>query len=257
MKRLLTAFLLLAGVPALAGPPFVTDDPEPVDYQHWEINTAMQGTYTNEGRAGAWPTADINYGPLPDVQAHVGLFATYDKVSGDTFHYGYGDTEIGVKWRFIDEDDDGWRPQVAIYPITQFPTGLARRGLGAGHQRTILPVWLQKSFGDWTVYGGAGYWINHNADTDRNYWFTGMTVLRKLNEDWTLGAEIFHQTADLTGRTVEGGTGVSSRPSTGFNFGGYYTLDEANNLIFTFGRGLQNIQEANRFSYYVGDQLHF
>jgi len=257
MSRLLTLFLLLVCLPAWAGPPFVTDDPEPVDYQHWEINTAMQGTYTRDGRSGAWPSVDMNYGPLPDVQAHVGLNATYAQGSGENFHYGYGDTEIGVKWRFLDEDEEGWRPQVAIYPITDFPSGVASRGLGAGHQRTFLPVWVQKSFGDWTAYGGGGYWINHYADTDRNYWFTGLTVLRKLSEEWTLGAEIFHQTADLTGQTVEGGTGVSSRPSTGFNVGGYYTVDDANNLIFTFGRGLQNIQDTNRFSYYVGDQLHF
>jgi hypothetical protein len=257
MRRVIILVPLLAAVPVLAGPPFVTDDPEPVDYQHWEINTAMQGAYTKDGRSGAWPSVDMNYGPLPDIQAHVGLFATYDKGAGERLQYGYGDTELGLKWRFLDEDEEGWRPQMAIYPITDFSTGSASRGLGAGHQRTFLPVWVQKSFGDWTVYGGGGYWINHAADTDRNYWFTGMTVLRKLSEDWSLGAEMFRQTADLTGKTVEGGTGVSSRPSTGFNVGGYYTLDEANTLIFTVGRGLQTIEETNRFSYYVGDQLHF
>jgi hypothetical protein len=42
----LAVLALLSAAPALAGPPFVTDDPEPVDYQHFEINTAMQGTYT-------------------------------------------------------------------------------------------------------------------------------------------------------------------------------------------------------------------
>jgi hypothetical protein len=34
----LAAFLLLSSS-ALAGPPFVTDDPEPVDYLHWELYT--------------------------------------------------------------------------------------------------------------------------------------------------------------------------------------------------------------------------
>lgn len=30
--------LALTAASAFAGPPFRTDDPEPVDYQHWEIN---------------------------------------------------------------------------------------------------------------------------------------------------------------------------------------------------------------------------
>ena len=34
--------LLLAPSVVFAGPPFRTDDPEPVDYQHWEFYTATQ-----------------------------------------------------------------------------------------------------------------------------------------------------------------------------------------------------------------------
>jgi len=248
MRRAAALLSLLGfGAPALAGPPFVTDDPEPVDYQHFEINTAMQGTYFKDGRVGNWPNLDINYGLLPDVQFHVNLFAPFAKLSGDSFRYGYGDSEIGVKYRFIEEDEEGWRPQVAIYPAIDLPTGIAREGLGAGHTRVFLPVWAQKSFGDWTTYGGGGYWLNQHADTDRNYWFMGWTLLRKFSEEWTLGGEIFHQTADQVG----------GRASSGFNLGGYYNFNEENHIIFTFGRGLQNVEETNRFSYYVGYQLGF
>ena len=31
------AAILSMSPPAHAGPPFITDDPEPVDYQHWEV----------------------------------------------------------------------------------------------------------------------------------------------------------------------------------------------------------------------------
>jgi hypothetical protein len=247
MRRFLISWLVLAGAPALAGPPFVTDDPEPVEYQHYEINTAMQATYTKDGRAGAWPTIDSNYGAMEGVQLHVGLYASFAKGEDESFHYGDGDTEIGVKIRFIDEDDVGWRPQVAIYPITQFATGDADKGLGAGHQRTILPVWVQKSWGDWTSYGGVGYWLNRHEDTDRNFWFMGWVLMRKISEEWSLGGELLHQTADT----------FADHASTGFNLGGYYNFDETDHLIFTFGRGVQNAAETNTFSYYVGYQLQF
>jgi hypothetical protein len=38
----LAGFVLLSSS-ALAGPPFITDDPEPVDHLHWEIYTFSQG----------------------------------------------------------------------------------------------------------------------------------------------------------------------------------------------------------------------
>ena len=40
----LAAFLFLSS-PASAGPPFITDDPEPTDYQHWELYVFSQGTH--------------------------------------------------------------------------------------------------------------------------------------------------------------------------------------------------------------------
>jgi len=35
--------------PALAGPPYVSDDPEPTDYKHFEIYSFGNGTTTNAG----------------------------------------------------------------------------------------------------------------------------------------------------------------------------------------------------------------
>jgi len=50
MKGFLVLLLLpLCSLTALAGPPFVTDDPEPVDYQHWEFYIASQHIETSDG----------------------------------------------------------------------------------------------------------------------------------------------------------------------------------------------------------------
>jgi hypothetical protein len=254
-KLALASILLLFSVkPALAGPPFVTDDPEPADYQHFEINTALQGTSFKGGSSSNLPNIDINYGLLPDTQFHVGLFAPLETLDGQPAHYGYGDTEVGLKYRFIQEDEEGWRPQVAIYPNIEIPTGNARQGLGAGHDKIYLPLWVQKSFGDWQTYGGGGYWLNQSAD-DKNYWFAGWALLRKFSEEWTLGVEVFHQTADLKHEPELVGDGISSRASSAFNIGGYYNLNEDNHIIFTVGRGLQNVTATNQFSYYVGYQV--
>jgi len=240
----------------MAGPPFVTDDPEPVDYQHFEINVAAQGTKVEGARSGELPSVDINYGLLPDTQFHVGLLAPFQGTSGHSTYFGYGDTELGLKYRFIGENEDGWRPQVAIYPNIDLPTGNAKEGLGSGHTKVFLPLWLQKTFGDWQTYGGGGYWLNQSGQS-RNYWFTGWTLLRKFSDEWTLGGEVFHQTGDLTSEPELSGNGVSSRASSGFNLGGYYNLDKDHHIMLTVGRGLQNIPDTNLFSCYVGYQMIF
>jgi len=46
-----------------------------------------------------------------------------------TRQYGYGDTEVGAKHRFIQETDVS--PQVGFFPLLAIPTGSAHRGLGS------------------------------------------------------------------------------------------------------------------------------
>ena len=62
--------LLLAGSSAFAGPPFRADDPEPVDYQQFELNLFSQGTRTTDGWSGFLPAFEANYGALPNLQLH-------------------------------------------------------------------------------------------------------------------------------------------------------------------------------------------
>src|SRR5580704_10565505 len=52
----------LASETCFAGPPFLTDDPVPVDRGHWEINNFSAGTLVKGAFAGAMPGVDANYG---------------------------------------------------------------------------------------------------------------------------------------------------------------------------------------------------
>ncbi len=176
----------LIGGPAYGGPPFRTDDPEPVEYQHWEVYQFSAATHAQGDTAGVLPGLEVNYGAAPDLQLHVVAPLAFAKPSGSGIRLGYGDTEFGVKYRFIEEDEEGWRPQVAVFPFVEAPSGNAHRGLGAGHTREFLPLWVQKSFGDWTTYGGGGYWINPGAG-NRNFFFSGWLLQRKITDTFTLG----------------------------------------------------------------------
>lgn len=238
MNRIRRVVLLLSGIlltaPALAGPPFLTDDPEPVPYQHYE--TYIFSSYDNSaaGVSAVGPAVEYNIGAAPELQIHLVVPLAYFSPPGGASAYGLGDSEVGIKYRFLDETSD--RPQVGIFPMVELPTGNAARGLGNGQGWYRLPVWVQKSWGAWTADGGGGYAINH-APGMRNYFFGGVLLQRQLNDRWILGAEIFSQGADTD----------TGRGRTLANVGGYYNFTPGFSLLFSAGHSIAG--EAQRITY--------
>lgn len=220
---------------ALAGPPYNTDDPEPVGHRHWEFYLASQNSHNRDGWTGTVPHFEVNYGVVPNVQLHVIAPLAYAQTDRGNFVYGYGDTELGVKIRFVQEKD--WVPQVGTFPFLEVPTGSHGSGLGNGTAQIFLPLWLQKSFGAWTTYGGAGFWIDAGR-RDRKWWYFGWLLQRKLIDGFTLGTEIFHQTAREPG----------TERDTRFNVGGIVDVSEEQHLLFSAGRGFAG---PNLFQFYL------
>jgi hypothetical protein len=222
-----------------AGPPFLTDDPEPVELHHLEFYLSATQTRSGGGRSGASPILEMNYGALPDLQLHLLAPFTYEKTPGETAHYGYGDTEVGFKYRFLHETDS--LPQIGIFPLVEIPTGNEERGLGSGNTQLFIPVWLQKSFGDWTTYGGGGYWFHPGTD-NRDYWYAGWEVQRKITESLTLGGEVQFHTADT----------VAADAVWALNAGGIWDLSERYHVIFSAGH---SITGPGEFQSYLGLQI--
>ena len=85
--------------PAHAGPPSFTDDPEPVDYRQDELYQFTAADKTNGARSVVGPAFEFNIGVLPNVQFHVvAPRASFSAPDAATLS-GYGDTEIGIKFR--------------------------------------------------------------------------------------------------------------------------------------------------------------
>jgi hypothetical protein len=187
---LLAPLAILLARAAVAGPPFLTDDPEPVAFRHWELYLASQGTVATGAATGSAPHVEVNYGAVPNLQLHLIVPATFSWTRGAPPQYGLGDLEIGVKLRFVEEGE--WRPQIGTFPLLDPPTGSASRGLGAGAWQLFLPIWLQKSFGSWTTYGGGGVRLVSRRDggTD-DQGVAGWLVQRQLAETLTLGTEAY------------------------------------------------------------------
>lgn len=215
----------LLGGSAFAGPPFLTDDPEPVEHRHSEFYVFSTYDKTKEGKDTAVPAFEYNYGVIPDTQLHIVIPFVRSSPNDASSEYGLGDIEIGVKYRFIQETET--IPQVGIFPMAELATGDDNKGLGNGKTWWRLPVWIQKSWGDWKTYGGAGYVINHAAG-QKNYPFAGWLIQKDLGETLTLGGEIFGRSKD----TEDG------KSTTLLNFGGYYKFTPDFNLLFSAGHSV-------------------
>lgn len=96
-------FLLSFPVIALAAPPYITDDPEPTEYQHWEIYLASLFTKQPGSWTSTAPHLEVDYGPLRNVQLQVITPMVLYAPSQGAASYGYGDTQIGIKYRFLEE----------------------------------------------------------------------------------------------------------------------------------------------------------
>ena len=230
--------LLLQPGRTFAAPPFETDDPEPVDLGHWEVYLASQLERTADGNVATAPHLEINYGALNNVQLHlIAPMAMYVPQTGAS-EYGYGDTELGVKFRFLQEGKA--LPQAGIFPLLELPSGDANRNLGSGTAQACLPLWLQKSWGPWTSYGGGGYWFNPGQG-NQNWCFLGWEIQRDLADWLTLGAELFHRSPSTEAGqapTAFNASGAFDAPGqgTGFNVGGQVNFGAHVHLLLSLGR---------------------
>lgn len=239
-----SAALFLTCLTAFGGPPFQTDDPEPVDFRHYEFYTfsLTDGTPVETDVTG--PAVEFNWGAVPNVQLHIIVAAAaifpannpnFAPAGTGPRAFGLGDTETGIKYRFVKETKH--RPMIGTFTMFELPTGSASRGLGVGRTWYRVPIWVQKSAGPWTTYGGAGYTIVPSPGY-RNFPFAGWLVQRDIGKKWTLGTEVFYH-------GPEGVATPQTRASTMIDVGGYYKFrDPGFQFLFCYGHSVAGQSET-------------
>jgi hypothetical protein len=233
------AAIVLTG-DATAGPPYVTDDPEPTDYRHYEVYLFSNGTHARDDVNGA-SGIDFNYGAGPDLQLTAALPLAHDTPRGGERATGIGNVELAAKYRFVHKEDAGW--DVAVFPRLFLPSSSAR--VGEKHFSFLLPVWFGKDWDQWSTFGGGGCEINRGRDS-KDFCMAGWVLTRQVAQNLQLGAEIVHQTADTKGGDSNTRVGAGLR----------YDLNDRYHVLAYVGPSIQNTAN-DEYAWYTAFLLTF
>ena len=148
---------------ARAGPPFVTNDPDPPEVGQWEVNLPWTLKRAQDGDlSGELVTFDPNYG--------------YDRF-----------TQLSIELPIPYSGYFGINPQLTL------PTGEDERGLGTGRITLQLPLLYQRQWGDRLFYGDLRYkW--RAGEEGKSFWFLGFAMEQQVSAGLTFGAEVFGTT---------------------------------------------------------------
>ena len=236
---LVAAAGLAIAAPAWAGPPYVTDDPEPTRTGGWENYAFVSGTNT-PGEIAGESGVELNYGGAPNLQLSFDL--PVDFHGARAFRAGGGDAQVSAKYRFLHPAEASWAPDAAVFPALSLPTGAG--AFHTGHISLFLPLWLEKDWRKWSMFGGGGYDINPGAG-QRNFALVGWALTRSFSRRLNLGVEIYHETPQAVGD-----------PSvTNLGFGAVYQLTTHWALMASGGPGLQNAERAGTSAFYASLQF--
>jgi len=220
----------------------ITDDPGTPGNGHWENNLAV----TFEHRPNEWlieaPAVDLNYGLGEHIQLTLQTALVVLKRSGHGPIGGLGSTQAAVKWRFLDEETNGFDVSTSPRIIFNLVPSSARRGLADDGTQVQTPVQIARKFGPIKLDGEFGPWL---STVGRSEWFYGIVGGFDLAKNTSVMAEL-HGTARAN----------FSRDVLTLNFGLRQNLTDSAILITSLGHDVRAPHgQSLAFIGYFGVQL--
>ncbi len=229
---------------AQAGPPLITDDPGTPGAGRWEINLAFTAEKLQTETLSETPLLDINYGLGERIQLKYEVPWVHLDEEGDGTKSGIGDSQIGVKYRFLDEGRHG--VSMSIYPQFSLdnPTSSDERGLVDPGTEIVLPLQIARTVGPIELNLELGYSLLEHEEDE---WVYGLAAARPHSERFELLGEV-HGVA----------TKDFEEDVLVFNLGGVLRMHENVHLLFSAGRSLRESSTTEpELLAYVGLQFAF
>jgi hypothetical protein len=233
---------LVAPLPAQAGPPFLTGDPDTVDAGHWEISAGARSERRPGSRLDALPAIEVNYGVAEGWEASIEAAWLRLQADGVPTERGSDNPILGLKWRILQQEKDG--VTFAVKPEYAFGnSSSARKGLADERGTFLVDLRLQREYGPFQL--GVAVAPTFTSGGTRG-WDYGGFVKREIEHKHTIGLE-------LNGSSVSGGGSELL-----VNLGAQVQLVEGGKLLLGIGRELRNSDEPKMTSRaYVGWQFAF
>jgi hypothetical protein len=189
--KLLLIFLCMLGCPAAfaqGGPPYYTNDPGTPGNHNWEINLGYMPFLYNGQSITHTPDVDINFGLGDRIQLTFENAWLRVTDSSSTPKYGLGQDQLGVKWRFYDNEETGFA--ISVFPQLSLnnPNNSVARGITPRSASLILPLEFSKKLGPIDLNWEAGYNYVH---TGADGWLAGVVVGHELTENLEVDAEFY------------------------------------------------------------------
>lgn len=213
---------------------YLTDTPQTMNYEQGEADIYSDLTKIKNDYGLRAPGFEARIGVMTDFQVRINIPAVVSITPGLTTTYGYGDLDIGFKYRFIHETET--IPQVAFYPKFTLPSGSPDLRIGNGRNFERIPLWLQKTWKPWILSGGGGYAIDHNP-RKFNYVFGGILLRYVFNPQLTLGGELF----------ARGPVSLTDHSVLLLNVGGSYDFTPNVFLLFSAAHSIAGIKTLKSF----------
>jgi hypothetical protein len=227
---------------AQGGPPYLTNDPGTPGNGNWEINLASMQTLARGVATYQTPQIDVNFGLGESVQLTYEVPYVLQSSANETVQSGWSNAYPGIKWRFLDQGENGWK--MSTFP--QFETAASPHarasGIAAPGSRWLLPVEIATKLGSLDVDFEAGYYVAGHGPSER---ILGFASGRSVTDRLELDAEIYDDRA----------ANAAPRSIT-VDIGGRYKVRPGVIALFMAGRSINGFGSGQpEFMAYLGVQL--
>lgn len=227
----------------LAGPPILTNDTGTPGPGKWETNIGFTVEKRQDANLYNTPALDLNYGIGDRIQLNYSVSWIVLDTTGEAAKNGLGNSEVAVKWRFLDEDKDGMA--LSVYPrfIFNNPVSSADRGLVDMGTVFRLPFQMEKKIGMIIINPEIGYDFRQEGG---DQWLYALALKYGEIKGLEVMAEIFG-TSDNSFKKQENVVNIGVRKDVSENV----------SLHASVGTSLRREPDQPKLLSYVGLQMRF
>ncbi len=180
---------------AQAGPPYMTNDPGTPGHGNWEINLAVAPSLSRDGADLQVPQVDLNFGLGDRIQLTYEIPYVVTTESGQPRQSGWGNAIPGIKWRFLDQGEDGWAASVFPQVETPGPAHARAVGIATPAPRYLLPLEAARKLGPIDIDFEIGQYFGGRGPRER---ILGVVAGRALGPRFEMAVELYDDRAEGT-----------------------------------------------------------